>query len=246
MGFCKTHAITLKRRDYSNSSQIATLYTRSRGKIRALAKGSKRIEKKLRGSVDLFSHMEVILLQKGGTGLNLLTEWEPIHDFPAFRKDVERFYAACHVAELADLLTEEGDRSEPLFDLILDTFASLSSTKRTEVALRAFELQTLKLIGCLPELEVCANCGGNLTESTAAVFSPVDSGLLCERCNGQKTYRTLSPGTIRAAVFLANASTATWDRLRLPNGISEELVSLSRGCITGVLSRPLETRRFAI
>ncbi len=246
MGFCKTHAITLKRGDYSNSSQIATFYTRSHGKIRTLAKGSKRIERKLRGSIDLFSHMEIILLQKGGTGLNLLTEWEPLHDFPAFRKDVERFYAACHVAELADRLTEEGDKSEPLFDLILSTFHSLSSTRHTEVVLRAFELQTLKLLGYLPQLEACVNCGDNLAESPGAVFSPVDSGLLCKRCNGQKTRQSLSPGTIRAAVFLANTSTTTCDRLRLSNGISEELLSLSQGCITDMLSRPLETWRFAI
>ena len=42
MDFCKTPAITLRRTDYKDSSQIITFYTRDFGKIQALAKGLKR------------------------------------------------------------------------------------------------------------------------------------------------------------------------------------------------------------
>src|SRR3989338_7820243 len=157
MYFCKTQAVALKKGDYSNSSQIVAFYTRDYGKVRALAKGSKRIEKKSRGPVDLFSYMEIIFIQKESTGLHLLTEWESLRDFPAFRKDVERFYAACHVVQLACELTEEGDSNEPLFDLILETLQRLSLTRYTEVVLRAFELQALKLLGYLPQLEECVD-----------------------------------------------------------------------------------------
>lgn len=242
MYFCKTQAVALKKGDYSNSSQIVAFYTRDYGKVRALAKGSKRIEKKSRGPVDLFSYMEIIFIQKESTGLHLLTEWESLRDFPAFRKDVERFYAACHVVQLACELTEEGDSNEPLFDLILETLQRLSSTRYTEVVLRAFELQTLKLLGYLPQLEECVNCGADFLGDPGAVFSPVGNGLLCKRCAGEKALQSLSPGAIRAAAFLASSSTTTCDRLRLPHGVSEELKSLSLGCITLALNKPLEIR----
>lgn len=244
MNFCKTQAITLRRSDYSNSSQIVTFYTRAYGKIRTLAKGSKRAERKSRGAIDLFSYTEIIFVQRESTGLHLLAEWEPLRDFPAFRKDIERFYAACHVVELAYKLTEEGDRNEPLFDLILDTLYGLSLSKCTEVVLRAFELHALKLLGYLPQLEECVNCGTGFAGNPGAVFSPVGDGLLCKRCAGERTHQSLSPGALRAAAFLASSSTAACDRLRLPQRVSEELRSLSRGCIALVLNKPVEMRKF--
>ena len=45
-----------------------------------------------------------------------------------------------------------------------------------------------------------------------------------------------------AAAFLASSSTTTCDRLRLPHGVSEELKSLSLGCIMLALNKPLEIR----
>lgn len=243
MYFCKTQAVVLRKGDYSNSSQIVTFYTRTHGKIRALAKGSKRIERKSRGPIDLFSYMEIIFVQKENIGLHLLTEWEPLGDFPAFRKDVERFYAACHVVRLACELTEENDNNEPLFDLILDTLRRLSLTKHTEVVLRAFELQMLKLLGYLPQLEECVNCGAGFLGNSGAVPSPAGNGLLCKRCVGEKARQSLSPGALRAASFLASSSTTTCDRLRLPHRVSEELRSLSQGWITLALNKPEEIRK---
>lgn len=245
MGFCKTQAITLRRNDYSNSSQIATFYTRTHGKIRALAKGSKRAERKYRGSIDLLSYLEIVFVQREGVSLHLLTEWTPLRDFSVFRKDIERFYAACHVVELVNELTEEGDKNEPLFDLILDTFRSLSQTKDLEVALRAFELQTLRLLGYLPQLEVCVNCGRSFSRDHEAVFGHAGNGLLCKSCAGEKARPSLSPGTLRAAIFLASSSATARDRLRLPDRVSAELRALSQSCITFALNRPVEMRKFA-
>ncbi|MEE9200741.1 MAG: DNA repair protein RecO [Candidatus Brocadiales bacterium] len=243
MGYCKTQAIALRRGDYSNSSQIVTFYTKSQGKIRVLAKGAKRAERKSPGPIDLFSYMEIIFIQKETGGLHLLTEWEALGEFGAFREDIERFYAACHVARLVCELTEEADENESMFNLLLNTLNGLSLTKYTEIILRAFELQALRLLGYLPQLEECVDCGADLAENRGAVFSPIGNGLLCKRCAGDGARRSLSPGAIRAAVFLAGSSTTTCDRLRLPDKVYEELRSLSQGCIAAVLNKSVEMRK---
>lgn len=245
MGFCKTQAITLKRVDYSNSSQIATFYTRAYGKVRALARGSKRAEKKSLGSVDLFSYMEIVFVHREGASLHLLTEWEPLRDFPGFRNDIERFYAGCHVVELVDELTIEGDKNEILFDLVLDTFYGLSRSREIEVVLRTFELQMLKLLGYLPQLDECVNCGAGFGRDVEAVLSPVSNGLLCRKCAGEKARRSLSPGTLRTALILTGSNATARNRLRLPHKVSAELKALSRDCIAFALNRPIEMRRSA-
>lgn len=147
MEFCKTLAVTLKRVDYSNTSQIATFYTLNYGKLQALARGSKRMGKKAPGSIDLFSYNEIIFLKKEPGNLHLLTEWELLEDFQSFRKEIERFYSACYVVELLNKLSEEGETDKPLFHLLLDTLHSLSRDNNKDLSLLAFELQLLKHLG---------------------------------------------------------------------------------------------------
>ena len=49
----ETDALVLRRFDYSETSQIARLYTRSEGRLSVIAKGIKRPNRDLRGPLDL-------------------------------------------------------------------------------------------------------------------------------------------------------------------------------------------------
>lgn len=243
MGFCKTSAITLRRRDYSNTSQIATFYTRDYGKLRALAKGSKRTGKRALGSIDLLCYSEIIFIKRETTGLHILTDWDLLEGFPVFRKDIERFYSGCYVAELVEELTEEGERNEPLFSLILHTFYGLSQTRDIAVELLAFEFQALKLLGYLPEMERCANCQVKLLQGQEAFFSPNQKGLSCCSCAGEGD-RRLSPGALQAANFLANASPQGLGRLHLSPSTCGELRGLSAVCLSSALERPISMWKY--
>ena len=75
MGFCKTPAVTLKRSDYRDSSQIITFYTRDYGKIQALAKGLKRSVKGVSGGIDLLTYNNIVFIHREHSSLNILTEW---------------------------------------------------------------------------------------------------------------------------------------------------------------------------
>jgi recombinational DNA repair protein (RecF pathway) len=46
----RDRAVCIRTVDYSETSQILTLFGRLSGKIRAIAKGSKRVQVRLRGS----------------------------------------------------------------------------------------------------------------------------------------------------------------------------------------------------
>ena len=52
MDFSKTDAITLRKTDYKNSSQIVIFYVRDYGKIQVLVKGVKRSFKGISGEID--------------------------------------------------------------------------------------------------------------------------------------------------------------------------------------------------
>ena len=259
MEFCKTLAVTLKRVDYSNTSQIATFYTLNYGKLQALARGSKRMGKKAPGSIDLFSYNEIIFLKKEPGSLHLLTEWELLEDFPAFRKEIERFYSACYVVELLNKLSEEGETDKPLFHLLLDTLHSLSRDNNKDLSLLAFELQLLKHLGYLPGLGECTQCGKKFPRNSGAVFSPFQRGLICKTCSGHSEVGArpapnmagfqhavplqLSPPALGTANFLAGYKLSALNRLHVPQKVREELKRLSTEYLSQIWGRPVGTWR---
>lgn len=246
MEFCKTLAVTLNRVDYSNTSQIATFYTLNYGKLRALARGSKRTGKKAPGSIDLFSYNEIIFLKKEPGSLHLLTEWELLEDFPAFRKEIERFYSACYVVELLNKLIDEGETDKPLFHLLLDTLHSLSRDNNKDLSLLAFELQLLKHLGYLPELGECTQCGKKFPRNSGAVFSPFQRGLLCKTCSGHSEGGDglgLSPSALGTANFLAGCKLSALNRLHVPQKVREELKRLSTEYLSQIWGSPVGSWR---
>src|SRR6478752_3239111 len=93
----KASALVLRTTDWSETSRIATLWTRAFGKLRALAKGGRRLKSAFESSLDL------------------LTEARVAQRFPLLRADLQALYAGYYVAELLSELTEESDPHPTLF-----------------------------------------------------------------------------------------------------------------------------------
>src|SRR5271165_1114678 len=98
MSLEKATAIVLRTTDWSESSRIATFWTREFGKVRALAKGGRRLKSAFENALDL------------------LTEAQVVQRFPRLRDDLDALYAAYYVAELLDDWMEEYDPHPLLFD----------------------------------------------------------------------------------------------------------------------------------
>src|SRR3954454_24204860 len=95
----KATALILRTTDWSETSRIATLWTRELGKVRALAKGWRRLRSSFESSLDLLTLCSIVLLRKP-SGLDLLTEAQVARRFPRLRADLGSLYAAYYLAEL--------------------------------------------------------------------------------------------------------------------------------------------------
>ena len=126
MDFCKTLAITLRRTDYKDSSQIITFYTRDFGKIQVLAKGLKRSVKGISGGIDLLTYNHIVFIQRASSTLNILTEWVLRDNFNLLRNNSKKYYSALYILELVREFTEENDKNAPLFDLLKNTLCEIA------------------------------------------------------------------------------------------------------------------------
>jgi len=206
----KALALVLRTTDWSESSRIATLWTREFGKVRVLAKGGRRLKSNFESALDLLTVCSIVLLRKSSGGLDLLTEAQVVKRFPQLRTDLAALYAAYYLAELLSECTEDNDPHPELFAEALDTLEALGHAESAPTALRLarFELVLLRELGYGPNLDVCAMCTTPVT-GQALAFSAAAGGVLCANCQTrQRERRPLSSEAWRALRALSETGEA--------------------------------------
>jgi DNA repair protein RecO (recombination protein O) len=187
MAMEKATAIVLRTTDWSESSRIATLWTRELGKVRALAKGGRRLRSAFENALDLLTVCSIVLLRKSSGSLDLLTEAQVVRRFPRLQSDLGALYAAYYVAELLADWTQELDPHPALFDEVLATLGELgepmAGTPLGQRLMR-FEMFFLREMGYRPVLEHCAGCAAALVIGRL-MFSAAAGGVLCPRCQAE-------------------------------------------------------------
>jgi DNA repair protein RecO (recombination protein O) len=184
--------------DWSDTSRIATLWTREFGKVRVLAKGGRRLKSNFESALDLLTVCSIVLLRKSSGSLDLLTEARVVQRFPRLRKDLASLYAAYYVAELLSDWTEDYDPHPSLFDEALATLETLGTRLPgepqpvTDLRLARFELVLLRELGYSPVLEACAFCQATVSGQGLA-FSPSAGGVLCPACQARHRDRKPLP-----------------------------------------------------
>jgi DNA repair protein RecO (recombination protein O) len=178
----KTLALVVRTTDWSETSRIATLWTREFGKVRALAKGGRRLKSNFESGLDLLTLCNVVFLRKSSGGLDLLTEAQVVERYPRLRNDLQALYAGYYVAELLADWTEEYDPHVALFDEARSALQSLGDPAiPTATRLARFECVLLRELGYSPVLDVCAGCSAELNEDRLAFSAPA-GGMVCPAC----------------------------------------------------------------
>src|SRR5262245_41910885 len=95
----KAVGIVVRTTDWSETSRIATVWTREFGKVRVLAKGGRRLKSNFEVALDLLSVCSIVLLRKS-SGLDLLTEARAEERFGGLRSNLRALYAGYYIAEL--------------------------------------------------------------------------------------------------------------------------------------------------
>jgi DNA repair protein RecO (recombination protein O) len=89
--------------NYSETSQVVTLFTRDSGKVAAMAKGSRRAKSSFDGPIEVFSFGEVMfIIKESGGQLATLTEFDQQPRFRLLSQNLNALNAALFAAELTE------------------------------------------------------------------------------------------------------------------------------------------------
>ena len=229
----------LRKVDYGEADRIFTLLTRSHGKVGAIAKGVRRTESKLASSLELYTHVD-ILLAKGRGELDVVAQVERL---PGTRMagEVERMSHAALVAELAERVCEDRHPVDGVYELTVMALDELAREADPRRASAYFLMSALDLLGYAPQLAVCASCERPL-EPRAAAFSAAAGGFLCDRDDLGMPKTSLA--AIKVLRLMASGDLDTYRRLKLEAGLMDEIEHVLTLQLEHHLDRRLKSLQF--
>ncbi len=206
MTFC-TDAVLVGSVAYGDADRIVTLFTRSHGKVGAMARSARKSRQRFGAALAPFVVGEAMLKERRGAELMLLESFHAVRDFTRLGLDVVRLGHASYATELVRELSAAHRPDPALFELLVELYQVVADHAPRADTLRAFELRLLDELGLGPALDRCVGCD---TEAPAALDRAIvdagRGGLLCLSCAApaRGTVRALPPAA-RARLLLIRA-----------------------------------------
>lgn len=176
-GYLSSEAIILRSQDYKEDDKLITFYSVQMGKMRALVKGAKKNNSKLRGAVQPFSVTNLTITM--GKTIPVVINGENSRSFNGLQEDYMRLSYASVLSELVDKIMPENEPDEEIYAVLRDALGAISSGNPWSGA-NAGIFHLLTHLGYGAEYKTCAFCGQTL-ETSKKIFSHAD-GLACAEC----------------------------------------------------------------
>lgn len=157
MSTYKTRGIVLKRTNFGEADRIITFLTSDQGKLRAVAKGVRKIKSRMAGHLELFGETELMLAK--GRNLDVIIGAGIKHHYPNLSQNWESLIFGYLVMEMIDRLTEDGLPQRGLYAITVDLLEELNENGHSATLELAYKLKLLNTLGYRPHLENCVICG---------------------------------------------------------------------------------------
>lgn len=204
MGLYRDEAVVLRTQKLGEADRIVTLLTRTRGRVRAVAKGVRRTKSRFGARLEPFAHVDVQLHE--GRTLDVVTQIETLHHYGAdLVGDYSRWTTGQAILETAERLTpEEHQPQVQQYLLLVGALRSLAGGEHAaELVLDAFLLRSLSVAGWAPSFDACVRCG---SEGPHPFFHVPSGGALCAQC---RIPGSVSPSS-ESLVLLAALLSGDW------------------------------------
>lgn len=179
MPLYREEGVVLRTHKLGEADRIVTILTRTRGKVRAVAKGVRRTKSRFGARVE--PGMIVDLQCYEGRNLDTITQAVSLATYgDTIARDYARWTAASAALETCDRLTEEHEPNLQQYLLISGALRSLADQGHApELVLDAYLLRALAVAGWAPSFHDCARCGD---PGPHRAFNLAAGGVVCPAC----------------------------------------------------------------
>lgn len=240
-----TEAIILATSDHGESDRLITFLTRSNGKLKGIAKGARRSQKRFVHSFEPLSVVALQIRERSAVSLLWVEACKLVEPHIGLRDTLDRWGFAALLAEVMVELVPERLPQEELFLLIKEGLTHLEVDKDATNVVILSLYRVLAALGYILDLGSCSQCEQPLNKMGHYWLHLARGQLLCER------HETRARGGIHldlgTLVLLRRARLAEPDqlwRLRLRLGAQTPLLEALLEVVRTQLSKELKSSKF--
>ena len=146
-------ALCIRQWDWSETSQTVSLFCRTHGIVRGLAKGARRERGSFSGGIDLLARGEIVAVTKPDRELQTLTQWTLLQLFRRPHDELEANLFALAMAELVHRFLPPEVPHETLYDALLASLNAIEDGERPAPEFLRFFTQLMRETGHEPRLD---------------------------------------------------------------------------------------------
>lgn len=177
----KTEAIILSSIRWKESSEIVTIFGKSTGKIKIIARGALKSNGPFAGKLQSLFFVEVIIDSKKSRTLQILKEIEVINSFSKIRLNFKIYPYVLSVLEIVHQVFDESQSDEVFFNFIIEIINAFTENTSPENIFIYFLLKLSSYLGFRPYLENCTS--GDISLCEDKVFLSISKGtIFCKKC----------------------------------------------------------------
>jgi DNA repair protein RecO (recombination protein O) len=175
----QAEAVILRKWPVHEADEIVSLFTRTHGRIRGVAKAAAKSRRRFGGALEPMTWVSASYVEKPKQDLVRLDACEVLASPLSHPVNYARAAALAFYAEVLEEALPDHDPHEAAFRLVL---AVLDHTRgnRVWMPVTYFSLWITRLLGWMPGLTHCTLCGEPFG-AEAAWFQPHSDGLVCTR-----------------------------------------------------------------
>jgi DNA repair protein RecO (recombination protein O) len=238
----RVEAIVLHHTNWGEADRLLSIFTKSHGKLRVIAKSVRKMQSRKAGHLEPFSHSTLMLAR--AHDLWIVTDADTIDAFTPLREDLQLMTRASYAIELLDRFTFEEGQNWQLYQLVVDTLRHLCEAADCYVPLRYYEMRLLDLVGFRPMLFECAKCRKEIIAEDQ-FFSAEQGGVLCPTCGSRsENSRLISMDAFRFMRHFQRSDYKTALKASPPQKVRDEVEGLMNHYLTFLLERKLNTPEF--
>ena len=230
--------IVLSRSNFGEADRLLTVFSREEGKVRVLAKGSRKIKSKLAPHIEPFTVGNYFLAE--GRSFYILAGAEAEEQNEGIMSDLDTLKDASYVSELLSMTIFEDVPNPKLYAVTKKVYTSLPkySPEMREIILRFFEYKLLESAGYVPNFHKCVGCGKTLPE--ADYYEGDFEGVKCETCG--KGEKKVSKNFVKIIRFFAANELESVFKIKGVEKYNEELKGVLLPFLYDILPRTPKAR----
>jgi DNA repair protein RecO (recombination protein O) len=229
----QVNGIILVRKDIGEADRLLLMYTKELGKIRVIAKGSRKIKSRLASHIEPFTIGQFQIVN--GKTFYILTGAERKSYFNNQTDDLELYKEASYLCELVELSFHDEESNTKIFDELRDCLQLMAdrTSPTRQFIISYFELKLLAELGYKPNFRVCKKCQKEIQEVDTYIGG--FEGVVCPDCKHRE--HTISKNTLKILKLMQEKELCALLSINGIEGYEAELQGIIRPYLLDILPR---------